>query len=307
MRDAVPYRMPPAGSGVVPGRPCGAGGVGVPRPRRAFGRARSAGAGGRHVRRPPMAASAFSWTVAEAVHGHATRRGYPGECPERSAAPAGPLNGPQRVRPGRGTGKASPPPRTPAVSGRWPRTEGCAAERGTGRGGGSGVRERPREPRGCAHRPSSGNTLRAPLTSGWSGREASWSGRGGRAAARPRRRGSLSACRLRTATSREAGPTRPGSRRPWRGAPQRADVRGERRTAAPRRPAGSRECRPGRRNGRTGRAPSGAWWGQELQSRIAFRVIPHCRGGLGVSHLQQHLTAPGRSQSRLRYAQSGMP
>lgn len=170
-------------------------------------------------------------------------------------------------------------------------------------GVGSGVRVRPRGPPGHPIGPRRENTPRAPLTPGVTGREASLR-TAGRAAARPRRR-SVNACRSWT-TSRAAGPTRPGSRRPWRGAPQRADVRGERRTAAHRRPAGSRECTPGRRNGRTGQAPSAAWWGQELQSRIAFRVIPHCRGGLGVSHLQQHLTAPGRSQSRLRYAQSGM-
>ncbi len=118
--------------------------------------------------------------------------------------------------------------------------------------------------------------------------------------------GTASACRSRRMTSRSTLPIHPECLHPCRAASLRADARGERRTTARRRPAGSRGCRPGRRNGHTGRAPSAAWWGQELQSRIAFRVTPHGRGGLGVSHLRQHLTRRGRSQSWWRYAESGM-
>lgn len=102
---------------------------------------------------------------------------------------------------------------------------------------------------------------------------------GGRASRPGRAIGTASACRSRRTTSRSTGPIHPECPRPCRAASPRADARGERRTAARRRPGGSRGCRPGRRSGRTCQARSAAWWGQELQSRIAFRVTPHVPWG----------------------------
>ena len=112
-----------------------------------------------------------------------------------------------------GNGEAFPPSRTHAVP--PGRAGGARAHRGTGEpaGVGSGVRGTPHEDRrGHPHRSARRKHLRAPLTPGVTGREASLR-TAGRAAARPRRR-SVNACRSWT-TSRAAGPTRPGSRRPW--------------------------------------------------------------------------------------------
>lgn len=123
------------------------------------------------------------------------------------------------------------------------------------------------------------SALRAPLT--WTREpDAKRQGRSWRPGTGPDRAiGTASVCRSRRMTSRSTWPIHPECPHPCRAASLRADVRGERRTAAHRRRAGSRGYRPGRRSGHTGRAPSAAWRGQELQSRIAFRVTPHVPWG----------------------------